>query len=152
MNSCCHYLDDCIINKCNSGGALCKNCTLKNFACEKIDTGRCPQDFFQSISMMSPDMGLYWKFDINEDGRPVNCTGLTESWIANDDAQSENVICNKNEMPASDGMSMADVVEMYAEHNDAWIKDFIPVYNKMLENGVEASNLKAVPADHWLQF
>lgn len=144
INSCCHYLDACKGNACKQ----------KKFDCSDQTGGAaCPKTFFQSISMISPDIGLHKKFDINEDGRPVNCPGLdNERWLDNKNVQSGFVQCERNDMPAhSNNMSMAEVVEMYAADNNAWIQDFVPVFNKMLENGVDQDDLKATPSYHWFQ-
>jgi len=142
MNSCCHYLDSCEGDKCSQN--------TKIFDCkDNVGTG-CDQTFFQSISMISPDMGLHMKFDVDEDGRPVNCSGLDRQvWLENKQIFSNFVTCERNDIPAADEMSMADVVEMYAADNNAWIQDFVPVYNKMLENGVDPDNLHAMPSYDW---
>ena len=142
MNSCCHYLDQCLTNK-------KFKCPTHNYVCEGAE-GCTERDVFQGISMINPDMGLYLEFSTDADGRPSGCTGMdSQAWLDNDIRKggrfSGEVDCPLNNSPTPDGGTVAKLMERYADDQDAWIKDFVNVYDKMLENGVDKQKLVAVP-------
>jgi len=148
MNSCCIWLAHCAQvptprgSSCTKHGAFDKNCQ------DAADGSGCTNnDLFLQTNMLSPDMGLYLDFKVDGDGRPVGCPGLDTNsrWLANRDFMSSPVRCEKNQAPAGDGSSMAEVMELYARDQDTWVKDFMTVFLKMLQNGVEASNLVSSP-------
>ena len=141
VNSCCHWLDECISNpdfKCPQQLAVCEG-----------EEGCTERDSFQAISMINPDMGLYLNFDTDENGRPAGCTGLNnEEWPALTKRKkfrmSGEVECELNQTPTQDGTTVSEVMELYADDQTAWINDFVKVYDKMMENGVPKENLKSV--------
>jgi len=132
-NSCCHWIEECKV-----GSELCP---LKFFTCE----GGCnstTKDLFHNINMISPDMGLFYKFEVNDTGQPMGCPGLDDQqWLDNEAPISGKVQCKVNNALATETETMADVVEQYAKNNQEWLNDFSKVYVKMIENGVNASGL-----------
>ena len=48
---------------------------------------------------------------------------------------------NKMKVPAGKGKQIYRYFEDYAKNQDLWIKDFIHVYEKMLQNGYENTDL-----------
>jgi len=127
LNSCCHHLDEC------SKKENAYFCHEKHFYCNS--TEGCPQAWKQEISMLHPDMGLYYNFNVDQNGRPTNCAGLGKiSWLNNEEKYSDQVQCPKS--------NHHHLVDTYANHIQTWIDDFMVVYNKMLENGVDPRNLR----------
>ena len=93
---------------------------------------------FMKLSMLSVDMGLAFKFETDSNGRPTGCPGMdSKKWLANRNQFSDNTDCPLNMADAVDGMVMAEVMKLYAGDNKVWVEDFMAVYHKMLENGVD---------------
>ena len=140
INSCCHWLDQCVSDP------KFKRPT-HNYVCEG-EEGCTGRDVFTGISMISPDMGLYYDFGTDENGRPAGCTGMDEKlWLdnGNKNRMSGEVACKMNKTPTPDGKTISEVMELYAEDQTTWINDFVSVYDKMLENGVPKESLNDVP-------
>jgi len=101
---------------------------------------------FRSVQMMSVDMGLYRKFTINpETLKPQGCPGFAN---CKNYLEKKNAFCSfpgaigatgceRNDEPATEEQSMADVVEEYATDFNAFAKDFVAVYEKMQANGYD---------------
>ena len=148
LNSCCHWIDSEVCQRREKGCPFVRVDNLidcggpRQPACE-------PYSNFQHTSMFNVDMGLNLKFETNEDGRPVGCPGMTQDWINNKHALSEIVECELNDEPADADHTMAEMVELFARDNDAWVKEFTQVYGKMMENGVEKGDLE-VASSAWM--
>ena len=142
INSCCHYVDYC-------AEVGIKECPFKgtDMLCTKEDGTQCTEiTQFLRTSMLSPDMGLYYKFDTDINGRPVGCPGMDLSdWVRNKKRFSGVTSCALNDAPAADGMNMAEVMELYARDNGVWVKDFMNVFTNMMENGVNTADLVLSP-------
>ena len=143
LNSCCHYVDRC------AKVTVPEDCEFKGtkFLCKNKDGTTCTkQDHFLRTSMLSPDIGLYFKFDTDENGRPEGCTGMeSKKWLRNRSRFSDVTSCDLNDAPADDELNMAEVMELYARDNKVWVDDFWKVYTKMLVNQVDEDNLVASP-------
>lgn len=143
MNSCCHRVEYCA----NTNANKCKNEVCLGDLDEGDDSDCTMIDHFISTSMMSPDVGLYHKFSTDEDGRPFGCPGMdAERWVDNRRRHSDITSCPMNDDTATeDGKTMAEVMEMYAKDNVLWVNDFMNVYQVMLENGVNSTDLVESP-------
>lgn len=127
--SCCHHLDECYKKENHYF------CYEKNFDCNTTTEYYCPQNWIQEISMINSDMGLYYDFDTDSNGRPINCPGLNiKKWLNNEQKYSDPVHCPEGRFHTT--------VARYANSLDSWIRDFIPVYTKMTENGVSPGDLR----------
>jgi hypothetical protein len=40
---------------------------------------------------------------------------------------------------------LSTIIQSYADNQDAWLKDFIPTFDKMMSNGYSESALKEAP-------
>ena len=93
-------------------------------------------------------MGLFLKFDTDENtGRPIGCSGLNDrKWLSN----QRRTVMEPNGCPLNDaldvsGLKMHEIVEEFANDEQAWINEFVPVFQKMQENGYNDGGLKASP-------
>ena len=137
INSCCHWLDLCL----NPPDHKKFKCPDKKYVCEGAE-GCTEHNIFQKVSMLSPDMGLFLNFTVDADGRPAGCHGLEDKgWLNNWKRSSPVVDCPLNLTPTTDDGTLAEVMQIYADDQDAWIKDFVAVFDKMLENGVDKDAL-----------
>lgn len=85
--------------------------------------------------MLTVDFSLMWGVDVDPVyGTPSGCTGLfSPEWIQ----------CPRNDVVNNDdGMTMADIVEEYADNQDKWANDFVDAWHKMLANVDAADTLK----------
>jgi len=96
--------------------------------------------------MMSVDMGLYRKFTMDTKTlKPLGCPGFEncKKYLTQEDkgcfvpGAMGATGCERNDEPAAEGQTMADVVEEYASDPNAFAKDFVAVYEKMLANGYD---------------
>ena len=96
-------------------------------------------------------MGLFLKFDTDDTtGRPKGCSGLNRpQWLANNwRINSALHGCPLNDAMDDSGLKMHEIVEKYAADNQAWINEFVPVFQKMQENGYAAGTLAPAP-NNW---
>ena len=87
------------------------------------------------------EMGLYYQFNVDANGLPYNCTGY-EQWGF--DAIKSGVghaipNCPKNTKEIGGSPALHEIFEEYARDQNKWVEDFIPAYEKMLENGYQRS-------------
>ena len=99
-------------------------------------------DFVDEV-MLSPDMGLMWKFQVNKKtGRPHQigrskdgtslCTGINEkTWRKSKDRSESNTVKCHTEARAN----TASDVEDFARDQSMWATEFGAVFEKMLDNG-----------------
>ena len=115
-----------------------------NSCCRMNKQGRLLE--FRSVQMLTADMGLHRKFFMDtETLKPQGCPGFTNSCKKYSEPEegcflpgaTDATGCERNDEPAAEGQTMADVVEEYAEDQDAFAKDFVAVYDKMLANGYD---------------
>ena len=103
---------------------------------------------------INSEMGLYFDFEVTDDGIPYGCPNFdgfnTESWKANHHIWSvkpgvgrSDPDCPLQTLAVPEGSTpLHQIVEEYAEDQDAWIRDFIPALEKMLANGYESTDLQ----------
>ena len=153
--SCCHKLVSAKCNK-NSKDTFCQR-----LYCDP-STDNCNEKRFMSVSYMNIDMGLYFKFSSLPSGRPSGCSGLQRnSWLSNDKKSNQKEVkktvengrnsdvphgCLLNDDDADGTLTMHEVVEIYAESNQAFINDFTAAFEKMMDNGYGDSGLNLAPS------
>jgi len=138
----------------------------------------------REATMLSTDMGLYLDFDVQEDGKPTGCNGLgrfTEEYLDLQEASPQRngyseingswqshigytpdgvpkwgQECPLNEWKEDGGSKLHELVEMYADDETEWIKDFFGAMEKMLANGYPGTLTNGEEAgdlvdseDHW---
>jgi len=151
---------DCCLNK--PEGAFCRP---DNLGPQGSNVFERDDDFSQGCeyshfiwgrdeSALGSDMGLYHKFDVDLRGFPSGCPGLkaflpsgnrfsdwgcTHPSEDGDDEWTQRgcpADCDKQDyVYPGDENTLADYVERYADDQAAWINDFIPTMEKMIENG-----------------
>jgi len=96
------------------------------------------------------DMGLYYDFKVDEDGFPYGCDDLDKApWryrgkrgIGNNGYLKARTNLNvdhgcelqKHAEPAS-STPLHKIVEEFADDKVAWLKEFVPTFEKMISNG-----------------
>ena len=103
---------------------------------------------------INSEMGLYFDFKVTDDGIPYGCPQFdgfnTQSWKSNQNLWSEKPGIGRNDpecplqtLAVPEGSTpLHQIVEEYAEDQDAWIRDFIPALEKMLANGYNSHDLQ----------
>ena len=114
-------------------------------------------------SALSCEMGLYFKFNVTEDGVPYGCPGFDmfkpEYWASpngkfyerwsrvpkSDDIDTSNYnwkdyktsdpLCELNDFRDDGDKPLHKIFEDYANDQNRWVKDFMPTLEKMLANG-----------------
>lgn len=102
-------------------------------------------------SYLNADMGLFLKFATNATtGRPIGCSGFSKPrWLANKQRHSGVPHgCPLNDAKDVTGLKMHEIVKTFAGGNQAWINEFVPVFQKMQENGYASGSLSAAP-NNW---
>jgi len=99
--------------------------------------------------MLSSDMGLYWDFNVSNDGIPFGCKGFEnfneKTFLHPRGAHNTVPECSLNALSVPAGTaSLSQVVELYANNQTQFVNDFALVLTKMLANGY--SNLTSAPA------
>ena len=90
------------------------------------------------------EMGLYYQFSVNETtGLPYDCKGYEEHPRIWGFEAIQNGVghaipkCPKNVQEVGGSPAMHAIFEEYAADQNKWVEDFIPTYEKMLENGYQ---------------
>ena len=129
-------------------------------------------NFGKDEMAMNAEMGLYFDFDVDEDGMPFGCAGLEyfkarnwdkkakfttsvkpngdvnpdKPWKDIDKFEYVGVECPKNNLAIPEGSTpVHQVLEEYAKDQDKWVQDFLPTYQKMLANGYSDGELQDSP-------
>ena len=93
-------------------------------------------------------MGLFLKFDTDEKtGQPIGCSGLNDRmWLSNQRRMVKKPHgCPLNDALDESGLKMHEIVEEFANDEQAWINEFVPVFQKMQENGYNDGSLTTSP-------
>ena len=93
-------------------------------------------------------MGLFLKFNTDDTtGRPSGCSGLNDSkWLSNKRKTPDRANgCPLNDALDVSGLKMHEIVERFANDNQAWIEEFVPAFEKMQENGYSGGSLTDSP-------
>jgi len=97
------------------------------------------------------EIGLYFKFETDEHDVPTGCPGFenfhSEHWYckfhSGQGCNQGSPNCPLNDDPADDNMKLYEVVEHFAENQDAFIRAFMPAWERVLENGYDHTTLSA---------
>jgi len=104
--------------------------------------------------MLPSEIGFYYKFHVNNTEHiPLfsGCPGMQNLenpdcyWYSGKDCEYEEVGCPLNDAPADKDLKMHEVVELYADNQDQWVKEFNEVFQKVMHNGYEWSKLDDAP-------
>lgn len=103
--------------------------------------------FGRDDTALSPDIGMYIHFDVNEsNGYPYGCPGLEHfkpEHIVNGGLDSgrrsrfSEANCEKQMYKDEDDVPMYEIVEEFADDQAAWVDAFIPTMEKMMWNGYD---------------
>ena len=99
---------------------------------------------------LSSDVGFYLKFQVHESGRPMGCGAFTQAWLDDKKQSSEEVDCPLEDH-APDGEPMWKIVEEMATSNENMMKDFLPAFEKMIENGYQEGDLNPQHLDMFFE-
>jgi len=99
---------------------------------------------------LSSDVGFYLKFQVHESGRPMGCGAFTQAWLDDKKQSSEEVDCPLEDH-APDGEPMWKIVEEMATSNENMMKDFLPAFEKMIENGYQDGDLNPQHLDMFFE-
>ena len=120
----------------------------KHFCNPSTDQFNCKRPTFMETSYLNPDMGLFLKFSTDAaTGRPVGCSGLTDSqWLSNRRREPRTPHgCPLNDAMDVGGLKMHEIVQQFADDNQAWVESFVPTFQKMQENGYTSGSLTPSP-------
>jgi len=100
--------------------------------------------------MLSSDMGLYWRFNVDDKKFPKDCEGLTgfkhyKTQVGQPLFSDGQPQCNLQTEKQSNDKPLHKIIEDYARDQAIWIRDFIPAFEKMLSNGYAPNELTDGP-------
>ena len=147
--SCCRHFGPHGLDCLNSGSQ--KGKCKQGFCDPRKDRHNCRIPAFMQSSYLNADMGLFLKFRTDETtGRPVGCSGLNRpQWLANRMRVNYALHgCPLNDAMDESGLKMHEIVKNFANDNQVWINEFVPIFHKMQENGYAPGTLSAAP-NNW---
>jgi len=116
--------------------------------------------------MLNAEMGLYKDFSVDDNGIPYGCPGFESfnlqtwrstwrpgttfesHWSTIDGIRAEPQ-CPLNTLAEPTGSTpLHEIIEEYAAHQDHWVRDYVPTFEKMISNGYAPGDLTAAP-DQW---
>ena len=104
----------------------------------------CQRRIQNDETALAVDVGYYFDFDVDpETGRPSGCPAFDDQKRKNWSG-SDVVDCDKQSY-APEGEALSDIVEDFADNQDHWIRDFLTAFEKMSNNGYDASELTEGP-------
>ena len=115
-------------------------------ACAQVSVRSRTNNLYYRERALSSDVGFYLKFQVHESGRPMGCGAFTQAWL-DDKKQSSGEVDCPLEDHAPDGEPMWKIVEEMATSNEKMMKDFLPAFEKMIENGYQDGDLNPQPLD-----
>jgi len=87
-------------------------------------------------------MGYYLDFNVDpETGRPTGCPAFDED----PEYKRTGIADCEKQMYAPEGEPLNEIVEDFAESQTNWIRDFLTGFEKMSNNGYDASELTPGP-------
>lgn len=98
---------------------------------------------------MNSDMGLYYNFTSDRSTGRATGVPILDSWDASNWAVQDRVHpfhqLGKQTYEIDDGVNgmraIHEIYDEYANSQQAWITDFVPAMEKMLENGYSSEEL-----------
>ena len=103
---------------------------------------------------INSEMGLYFDFQVTEDGTPYGCPNLEGfhpenwkkkqfTWTIKPRHGRQDPECPLQTLAVPEGSTpLYQIVEEFADDQDAWIRAFIPTLEKVLSNGYQANDLQ----------
>ena len=125
-----------------------KDRKCKHLCDPENDRRNCSMPSFMQTSYLNSDMGLFLKFDTDaKSGRPKGCSGLNDqNWLTNKRRQPKKPHgCPLNNAMDNSGLKMHEIVQKFADDEQAWINEFVPTFQKMQENGYLPGSLSTSP-------
>lgn len=113
--------------------------------CKPIED--CERWIQNDETAMNCEVGFYLHFDTDEDGKPTGCEGFDEKWLSGK-KRSIDPVCGKEEY-APEGEPLYKIVENQADSNEVMMTDFVPAFEKMIENGYDGGSMTEVPETWW---
>ena len=112
----------------------------------------CNRKVQNRIRHLSSDVGFYLKWEEDVNGYPRGCDAFKDlkhdwNWLYKFGKFDRKAGCPKQDMQDGYGKELWETVEMYADNQEKWIKDFVKVWDKMDKNGCE--NLEDGPMWKW---
>ena len=106
----------------------------------------CQKPFFSDQTSLGCDVGMYYHFETEDNGKPFGCQGMDK-----DDYNIVDVYCEKEEY-APEGEPLYQIVDDLAESNENMMKDFAPALEKMILNGYQndLNSLTEVPSEWYM--
>jgi len=125
--------------------------------CNNLENGsgrcnpECQRYIVNDETALSADTGYMFAFDVSEaTGLPTGCNAFDEANNWSDDTEKKGYagpIDCPLQTYAPEGEPLHRVVEEFADDQNAWLHDFLPALQKMVEN--KAKNLVEAPAAWW---
>ena len=143
-----------------SGVAGCENAEYFERDGFKIQRGGPPahsncQPGWQFV--MPYEMSLVIDFDVDDTTNlPTGCGPLDDSWTATSNSPNVPIYVGSTDgnkpscesvQYAPEGLSLPDIVELFANDHDAWQKSFFDAWEKLQLNGYDLKDLKQAPAN-----
>jgi len=120
----------------------------------KCDPDSCQRRIQNDETALSVDVGYYLDFDVDAaTGRPRGCPSFESKAnggkLRNDKWKGSDVVdCEKNSY-APEGEPLHQIVEEFADNQEAWFKDFLTAFDKMSNNGYADGELVEGPSN-WI--
>ena len=133
-------------------------CTAIKNGCKETKTcpDKCTKNVQNRARFTSPDIGFYYKWDIDDEGYPTNCDIFDKN--SHDQFHKKSYIglsdCPLQDIKESSGkkaLTLSQRVVKYAENQQLWINDLVKSFDKMLQNGYASKDLKKGPNNFWTQ-
>ena len=126
--------------------------TATKKCCDNLEEGKkcqpnCVRPITNDETAIAAEVGLYYKFNSDSTtGQPLDCPGFkSKRWNINNWKRGKiSVIpdCQVKEDYSPDGVDgekLYELVEEFADNQDAWMFDFMGAFLKMLSNGYNDS-------------
>ena len=97
---------------------------------------------------LSSDVGLYLKFQVSPEGKPMGCDGMKDEWYDGKIMFTGKVTCPKEDY-APEGVPLFELVEEMADDQQEFMKVYIDAHEKMIANGYNDAHLIEAPSDKW---
>ena len=149
--------------------------------CDDLEPGMqcqpwCVRNIQNDETALSSEVGFYWHFDRDADGKPSGCPCFDDNpkwthgilhYILNVftfslllktlpgkkkivEINEPGTGCSKEDY-APEGEPLYKIVDELAASNDAMMKEFAPAMQIMIENGYKSEDLTEVPTTWWFE-
>jgi len=131
--------------------------TTPDGCCDNLENGsgrcnpECQRYIVNDETAISADTGYMFAFNVSEEtGLPTGCNAFDEAKNWSDDTTTKGYagpIDCPLQTYAPEGEPLHSVVEEFADDQNAWLRDFLPALQKMVEN--KANDLVEAPTGWW---